>query len=196
MNWLDLVLGIILLVCIAHGFRRGFTRQIIHLASGVVGLMLGIWFYGLPAAWFAGYVSSPALAGALGFAVIFVAVLLVGGIVSAVVHRFLKFTGLSFFDHVLGAGFGLLRGALVAIAIVMGAMAFSRADHPPKAIVESRLAPYVVDAARLFASMAPHDLKEGFRKTYAQVKAAWNDALEKGIHSSPGGEKKRNERQI
>ena len=42
------------------------------------------------------------------------------------------------------------------------------------------MAPYVVDAARLFVAMAPHELKEGFRKTYAQVKAAWENALRKG----------------
>jgi len=196
MNWLDAVLGIILLASIAGGFRRGFSRQIIGLISGVLALLLGIWFYGMPAAWFAPYLSSPALASAAGFAVVFCGTLLLGGAVGMVVHRFLKVAGLSFFDHILGAGLGLVRGSLVAIAIVMGAMAFSRTDKPPRAIVESRLAPYVVDAAHLFASMAPHDLKEGFRKTYAQVKAAWNDALEKGIHSVPAGEKKKNERQI
>jgi len=195
MNWLDAVLGIILLACAISGFRRGLSRQVIGLASVVLALLLGLWFHGIPGAWFAPYLSSPALAGAAGFTVVFVGVLLVGGGVSFVVHRFLKFTGLSFFDHVLGAGLGLLRGALVAIAIVMGAMAFSQADKPPRAIVESRLAPYMVDAAHLLVYLAPHDLKEGFRKTYGQVKEAWNQ-LEKGIHSSPTGEKKKNERQI
>ena len=196
MNWLDVVLGIILLASVIHGFRRGFFGQIIGLVSVVVALLLGSWFYGTPAAWFAPYLSSPALAGAAGFAVVFCGTMLLGGLVSLVVHRFLKFTGLSFFDHLLGAGFGLLRGGLVAIAIVMGTMAFARTAEPPRAIVESRIAPYVVDAAHLFASMAPHDLKEGFRKTYAQVKAAWRDAVEKGIHNSPTGEKKKDERQI
>ena len=194
MNWLDIVLAIILLGCTVRGLRRGFTRQIIALVTGVLALLLGAWFYGFPAAWFAPYVSSPALAGALGFGVVFLVVMLVGGAVSAIVQRFLKFTGLSIFDHALGAGFGFLRGLLVSIAIVMGAMAFSRADQPPRAIVESRLAPYVVDAAHVVASMAPHDLKEGFRKTYGQVKAAWNHALEKGIHTP--GEKRKNDRQI
>ena len=104
----------------------------------------------------------------------------------------MKVTGLSIVDHLLGAGFGLLRGLVFAIAIVMGVMAFSRGDKPPEAIVNSRMAPYVVDAARMFAAMAPHDLKEGFRRTYAQVKAAWSDALEKGIRKLPnGGEEKR-----
>ena len=196
MNWLDLVLGIILLICLVNGFRRGFSRQIIGLVSGVLALLLGIWFYGIPGEWFAPYLSSPALASAAGFATIFVVVMLIGAAVAAVVHRFLTFTGLSIVDHAFGAAFGLVRGALIAIAIVMSAMAFSRHDQPPRAIVESRLAPYVVDAAHVVASMAPYDIKEGFRKTYAQVKSAWSHALEKGIHSSPTGENKKNERQI
>jgi membrane protein required for colicin V production len=195
MNWLDFLLAIILLSCMVRGFRRGFTRQIIALVSGVIALLMGAWFYGIPAAWFAPYTSSPMLAAAAGFGAVFLAVLLVGGFVSAVIQRFLKFTGLSIFDHALGAGFGLVRGLLVSIAIVMGAMAFTRSDTPPRAIVESRLAPYVVEAAHVVASMAPHDLKEGFRKTYGQVKAVWNHALEKGLHNTPG-EKKKDDRQI
>ena len=43
--------------------------------------------------------------------------MLVGGFVSAVVRRFLKVTGLSIFDHALGAGFGLLRGLLISMAL-------------------------------------------------------------------------------
>lgn len=196
MNWLDAVLGIILLASTMAGLSRGFTRQIIGLVSGVAALLFGIWFYGIPAAWFAKYLSSPTLAKAAGFAVVFCGVLILGGIVSNVVHRFLTFTGLSFFDRLLGAGFGLARGMLIAIGIVMGAMAFSRGEEPPAAVVDSRLAPYVIDAAHLVAAAAPYDLKESFRKTYAQVKSAWNDAVKKGIHNLPNGEKKKNERPI
>jgi len=96
----------------------------------------------------------------------------------------------------LGGGLGLLRGIVYSIAIIMGAMAFSRGSKPPEAIVDSRFAPYVVDASRMVAAMAPHDLKEGFRKTYEQVKSAWSDTLEKGMRHLPTGEKKKNERQI
>jgi hypothetical protein len=38
----------------------------------------------------------------------------------------------------------------------------------------------VVDAARGFAALAPRELKDGFRKTYDSVKAAWRKALEEG----------------
>jgi len=186
MNWLDLVLAVILLASGAAGLRRGFSRQIIGLISGVLALLLGIWFYGTAGSFFLPYASSRTVANALGFALVFCSVLLLGSLVSYVAARFLKVTGLSAVDHLLGAGFGLLRGLLFAVAIVMAVMAFSRGEKPPDAIVHSRIAPYVVDAARGFASVAPYDLKEGFHKTYEQVKAAWSGAV--------GG--KKHERQI
>ena len=192
MNWLDFVLALILLASAVAGFRRGFSRQIIGLISGVLALLLGIWFYGIVGNYLMPYASTRTLANAGGFAVVFCGVLFLGALVSFMAGRFLKVTGLSIVDHLLGAGFGLLRGMVFAIAIVMGAMAFSRGDKPPEAIVNSRIAPYVVDAARGFAAMAPHDLREAFRRTYAQVKAAWSAALEKGIRQLPnrGDEKK------
>jgi hypothetical protein len=93
----------------------------------------------------------------------------------------LRVTGLSLIDHVLGAGFGLLRGTLVAVALVMGMMAFSQGDRPPEAVVDSRLAPFVVDAAHLFAGMAPHELNAGFGKSYALVKESWSNAIGKSM---------------
>lgn len=195
MNWLDAVLGVALLVCVVNGFRRGFSRQLIGLVSGVLALLLGIWMYGMAGSWLLPYVSSPMIAKAAGFVIVFCGVMMLGGIAGFIVGKFLNVTGLSIFDHILGAGFGAVRWAVVAIAIVMGAMAFSHGDQPPRAIVDSRMAPYVVDVARAVAAVAPHELKEGFHKTYEQVKAAWGSAFEKGIHSLPGGGKQ-NERRI
>jgi hypothetical protein len=60
-------------------------------------------------------------------------------------------------------------------------MAFAKPEKPPDAIVESRVAPYVVDGSRVVAALAPHELKEGFRNTYSLVKKAWGKALEHGI---------------
>ena len=192
MNWLDFVLALILIASGVAGFRRGFSRQIIALVTVVAALLLGLWFYGVVGIYLMPYASTRTIADAGGFAVVFCGVLLLGALVSFVVGRFLAVTGLSIVDQFLGAGFGLLRGLVFAIAIVMGVMAFSRGDKPPEAIVHSRMAPFVVDAARMFAAMAPHDLKEGFRRTYAQVKVAWSAALEKGIRQLPrGGDEKK-----
>jgi hypothetical protein len=38
--------------------------------------------------------------------------------------------------------------------------------------------------------MAPHDLKEGFRKSYKQAKEVWSHTLKNGIHTAPEAERK------
>jgi hypothetical protein len=43
----------------------------------------------------------------------------------------------------------------------------------------------VIDAARVCAAVAPHELKDGFRKSYEQVKTIWGNALKKGIRGLP-----------
>src|SRR4051812_9478156 len=126
MNWLDFVLVLILAASVVAGFRRGLSRQIIGLVSGVLALVLGIWFYGTVGFYLLPYASSRTMANAGGFAVVFCGVLLLGAMVSFAVGRFLNVTGLSIVDHLLGAGFGLLRGLVFAVAIIMGVMAFSR----------------------------------------------------------------------
>jgi membrane protein required for colicin V production len=186
MNWLDILVLLILAVSIFTSFRKGLSREIIGLVSMVLALMLGIWFYGTAAGFLSSYLSSRAAANLCGFLLVFLGVILLGHLVSYIVGKFLRVTGLSIVDHLLGAGFGALRGALLVVALLMAIMAFSGKDQPPAAIVNSRLAPYAAGVAQLFADVAPHELKEGFRKTYAEVKSAWGTAVDRQVHGRPG----------
>lgn len=192
MNWLDILLLVILAWCVFSSFRKGLTREIIGLASVVLALLLGIWFYGSAGALVAPYVSSRSVANLAGFLMVFAAVMLAGALVNRILGKFLQVTGLSIVDHALGAGFGLARGALIAVALMMGIMAFSPEGRPPSAVVNSRLAPYVASASRVFASLAPHELREGFRRTYGEVKSAWG-RVAGGIRRTPGAEEGKDE---
>jgi membrane protein required for colicin V production len=195
MNWLDILLIAILAGSTLLSFRKGFSREVIGLVSVIAALLVGIWFYGLAGSLLTPYLSSRGLANFAGFLLVFGGVMLAGAAVSAITGRFLKVTGLSIPDRLLGAAFGLARGLIVAIALVMGAMAFSVGDRPPAAVVNSRVAPYVVDTARVVTALAPLELKEGFRRTYAQVKNVWERAVDDGIRKLPR-EKTNNERKI
>jgi len=196
MNWLDIILLLIVAASVFTSFRKGLSREIIGLVSVLLALLLGIWFYGTAAGAISPYVGSRTAANLGGFFLVFVGVLLLGHLVSYIVGKFLRVTGLSIVDHLLGAGFGALRGALIAVALLTGIMAFSQASHPPAAIVHSRLAPYVAGAAQLFADVAPYELKEGFRKTYAEVKSAWGTAVEQRLHGKPGAENGNEQKRI
>ena len=190
MNWLDVVLGLILIASVVTSFRKGFSREIIGLAAVILGLILGLWFYGMAGGYLLPYVSSRRAANFTGFVLVFCGVMLLGALVNFIVGKFLKVTGLSFFDHLLGAGFGLLRGGLIGIALITAIMGFSTGEEAPGAVVHSRLAPYVVGGADVAAAIAPHELKEGFRKAYSQVKTVWRTALDQRTRAGADKDKK------
>jgi hypothetical protein len=44
--------------------------------------------------------------------------------------------------------------------------------------------------------IAPRELKEGFRKTYAQVQAAWREIIGNGLPAAPNAQKGKDEREL
>lgn len=188
MNWLDVIILILVAGSMVTSFSKGLSREIVGLSSALAALLLGIWFYGTAGSFVQPYVSSRGIANFLGFLIVFAGVLLLGSLVGRLLSRILKGAGLSFFDRVLGGVFGAVRGLLLSIALVMAIMAFTpgaSAGSPPHAVVHSRFSPYVIDAASVCARIAPYELKTGFRKSYAQVKGVWRDALNRGIREEP-----------
>ena len=194
MNWLDFVLAILIAFSVWRSFARGLTREVIGLVSVVAGILLAAWLYGSAAALVAPYVSSHAAANLIGFLLVFAGVMLLGSVVIFILTKLLKITGLSFFDRLLGAGFGVVRGLLIASALVMAMLAFAP-EAKADAVANSRLAPYVIGAARVFVAAAPREMKDGFHKSYEQVRNRWEETLRKGIPKLPK-DKKENERSI
>jgi membrane protein required for colicin V production len=174
-NWLDIVLIAILLASTVMSARKGFSREIIGLAAALLAFVFGMWLYGLAGSYIAPYTGSARAANLIGFLLVVFAILLCGGIVGWIVNRFLRTVGLSFFDRLLGAAFGFARGALVAMAILTAVIAFgsyAESNTEPAAVVNSRIAPYILRASRWFVALAPMELKSSFREQYAQVEAA------------------------
>ncbi len=174
MNWLDYGLLAILLVSTVMSARAGFAREVIGLAAALLALVCGMWFYGLAGSFLIPYVSSTRVADLLGFLLVVFGVLLAGALLGWIVSRFLRTAGLSFFDRLLGAGFGFARGLLITIALLTAYMAFGPevdSQTVSESVLHSRIVPYVLDASHLFVTIAPMELKSGFLRQYAQVKS-------------------------
>ena len=187
MNWLDIILVIILLSSIAGGFVKGFARVGIGFAAAVLGVILGLWFHGIPAGFVMPHLTSRMASNVIGFFVVFFLVVLAGALCSRLLAMMFKWTGLTWLDRLLGAGFGVLRGVVISVALVMALMAFS-VNPPPKAVVESRVTPYVIDAARVLVSIAPRELKIAFEKSYERVKKVWGEAPGQNVRRLPATE--------
>lgn len=173
MNWLDVVLIAILAVSVVAGLLKGFTRAAIGLVTLVLAVFCGLWFYGMPAAFLREYLSSQQLANFTGFMLIFVAVLLAGGLIGWGISKLMKVAKISWLDRLAGGAFGVLRGVLVGAVLVTVFMAFAP-KSPPASVAQSHVAPYVMHAARVVVAAAPHEVKNGFRNSYARIKELWD----------------------
>jgi membrane protein required for colicin V production len=179
-NWLDIVLIAALALSVVGGAAAGFAKVGIGFAAAVAGFFCGLWFYGAAGSFFLPYVSHKGIAGFLGFALIFLAFVIGGALIGKLLGTLFKWTGLSWLDRILGAAFGVVRGLVIAVAIVVALMAFAP-TKPPRSVVESRFAPYVVGVAQICASLAPREVKDGVYESYERIKKMWSEALDKGL---------------
>jgi membrane protein required for colicin V production len=178
MNWLDVLLAAILGLSTASGLWKGFARIGIGLAATVLAFVLASWLHAPAGAWALPYTSSRSIAHLIGYLIVFFGVILAGAILGRVVAGIFRWIGLSWMDRLLGGTLGLLRGALIGVVIVLILSAFLPGD-PPTPILESRIAPVLVDAAHLLSLSTPPEMKQQFRRTYEKVRKAWVEPVEK-----------------
>jgi membrane protein required for colicin V production len=101
-----------------------------------------------------------------------------GGLIGNLLSKLLKWTGLSWLDRIMGAGFGLVRGGLAAVAFVSVLMAFTPRPVPAW-MTGSVLLPYAIDGSNTIAALAPRALKDPVRESIREVRQAWDDELRK-----------------
>ena len=178
MNWLDYILAITLISSVIAGLMKGLARTVVGIITVVAALVVASWTYGVAGGFVREYVSWPGLANFIGFAVVFSVILLAGEIIGRLLAKMLKWMGLGWLDRILGAGAGLVRGLLIAIVFVMLLCAFTR-KPPPASVVESRIAPYIIDAASVISGITPKELREGFEQSYDRAKEEWKKLLDK-----------------
>jgi membrane protein required for colicin V production len=118
MTLFDLGVAAILVISIAISLLRGLSREMVSLAVWVGGFILATYF----GSFVAGYMPDslqPLWAALLGFLIIFAVVLILGWIVSMALSSAVRASGLAPADRALGLLFGLVRGLLVVLVIVL-----------------------------------------------------------------------------
>lgn len=100
------------------GLLRGLMKEVLSLIAYVAAFIAAIWWGPKVSIWVASYIENGLLRTAVAYASVFIAVLLLVGLLNITLATFLKKTGLTPADHGLGALFGLLRGALIVLILV------------------------------------------------------------------------------
>jgi membrane protein required for colicin V production len=137
-NWIDILLLLVIVFSVLSGLTAGFARVGVGFIATLLGIFFGFWCYGIVAAYVLDYVSSRAVANLIGFFTIFVIISLLGAIVGRILAKFFKWVGLSWFDRLLGGAFGVVRGVIIAVALVTVLMAFAPSP-PPRSVTDSAI---------------------------------------------------------
>ncbi len=160
MTALDAAILAAIFISVLVAAAQGFFFEIFSLAGTILGYLLAAWEYPRFAPRFLPFVKNGWVADIASFLTIFFAVVLLAGTIARIARWTVKEVGLRWFDRLLGAAFGLVRGVLIVTVVLLAVASFAPGSQ---AMARSQLAPYFLVAGRGASWVAPAMLREHFR---------------------------------
>ncbi len=142
MSTLDTVLVVVILFCGALGIYWGFIRQALSLAGLIAGIVLAARYGGRVADTLSSFIMSDAVAQALGFLFVLIAISAAASLLATLLRRFVGLLFLGWLDHLIGGVLGLLQGTLACAIVLIVAAAFPT-EAFSNALASSRIVPIV-----------------------------------------------------
>lgn len=122
MNWIDYTILAVVAISTVAGLWRGFTREVFSLLTWVAAFWLA-WMWGPVIAPRLGHfgirIDDTGVRLYLSYALVFIAVLIIGTLISAMLVRLVRSGALVSPDRSLGGCVGFVRGVFIVVAIIM-----------------------------------------------------------------------------
>ncbi len=124
MTAVDLGILAIVLLSAVIGLWRGLIREVLGLAIWLGAFVVALIYARDVAGRLFGGMENESVSLALGFAVVFVVIVILGAMVQWLMARLIQGSGLSGTDRFLGFLFGTLRGGLVCVVALVALRPF------------------------------------------------------------------------
>ena len=172
MNGFDIFLLVLACLLVLVGVIKGIVRILIGVAALVAAFALAA-YYHQPLASRLGVLDvSEGILRLIAYALIFIGVMLAGGLATYLMRKLIKASILSWADRTAGGAVGLVAAALAAALLVLPVVAYS--PWGPRALGNSVLAPYVLGVAEAAAIVAPPEMAERYREGVQDLKKIWD----------------------
>ena len=119
MTWFDYTVIAIAIWSVFLGWWRGFVYEVLSLLGWVVAYAVARWQAVNLAALMPAGLGMDAIKVTVAFVLLFVATLIVSGIVVWLLSKLIKSTVLGWIDSLFGSLFGMLRGTLLVLMLVL-----------------------------------------------------------------------------
>jgi membrane protein required for colicin V production len=171
MNTLDIIFLVLIGVSVIYSLVRGLVREIFSFLAVILGFLGASYGYSAVAPWLKRVIANETLAQILAFAVLFVLIALLIGLLGKGLSRLIHQGGLGWADRMAGAAFGFLKAVIVVAIVVLILTAFL----PPKSkiLLESKVSPAALAAARGLSLLVPEELRNLYAQKERELKKYW-----------------------
>ena len=153
MNWLDIVIIVAIVIPTLIGLKIGMIRAALSLAGLIVGVIVAGRYY-LPLSEKLSFISSASVAEIAAFIIILVGIMVIAGVLAKLLKWTASIMMLGWVNHLGGAVFGLLLGAIFCGALLAIWVKFL---GETTAITESNLASILVDFFPVVLALLPDE---------------------------------------
>jgi membrane protein required for colicin V production len=157
----DYVIVFLCVVSAGVGIWRGFAKEALSLLTLLAAIWLAWRFAGVVEPYLGEWAGAPEVKVWAARVVVFVSVLVIGGVIAWLTRTLIRHSGLTGADRLLGAAFGLVRGAVV-VGLAVIVLEFTELDQDPW-WQQAQLRPYadrVAAAVRYYAELGTRYIQE------------------------------------
>ena len=119
LNWIDWVIVAVVGISSLISLKRGFFKEAFSLVSWALAIFIAATFRPQMSLMLQDAIVTKPLREIVAFIALFLATLLVGGLVNFLVGQVLRVTGLKTADRLIGMAFGVTRGVLIVLLGLM-----------------------------------------------------------------------------
>ncbi len=153
MSWLDIVILVIVAGSTFSGLRRGLIKAALSLAGLIVGVILAGRYYAVLAGRLT-FIQQDGLANAAAFAIILLGIMIIAGVLASVLKWITSLVMLGWVNHLGGAVFGFVLGAIFSAALLTLWVNFLGA---PEIVRESSLVGILLDRFPAVLALLPDE---------------------------------------
>jgi membrane protein required for colicin V production len=170
-SYLDIGLIAIILISALLAMLRGFTREILAIASWGAAALAAIYFHPILLPYIKPYVSKEVVALALSAAIVFFVVLIVVSLITVKISDAILDSKVGPLDRSLGFVFGAVRGLLLCVIAFVFFTWLVPEKSQPDWVKDARMKPLLQSTGTKLMAMLPDD-PEGLFAKLRKPKAA------------------------
>lgn len=162
MNTFDIVVIVIISFCLIRGLFKGIIGEL----SGIIGVFGGFYgaytYYPLITVYAEKWIENSGIRNLMAFFLLFCAILVIIGLVSVLIRKFLKLVFMGWVDRTFGLVFGAAKGLLIVSVLFIMITTFL----PKSSIVlaDSKFSPYIAKVSKAMTVFVSQNSRKDFLK--------------------------------